>query len=212
MGRPSASQRAANRVPARNWRRRFVVRYGWRAYALPVLGVVTIVALAQLARPPASGQARRGDQRGESAQPTPGTVLGNSDRTVCLHNAAAGLAIVSISQQHVWMCEGPREVNSTVATTGATAHGDATPIGSWVVQAKETDRYLTGPGYRDYVQYWVPFNGDFGFHDASWQTIPFGSAAFTTQGSHGCVHLPMTAMAWLYAWAQVGRTVVTVEA
>ena len=30
------------------------------------------------------------------------------------------------------------------------------------------------PRVGDYVEYWVPFNGDFGFHDASWQTMPFG--------------------------------------
>lgn len=118
---------------------------------------------------------------------------------------------MSISQQHVWMCQGPRQVNSSAVTTGATDDGDATPTGSWVVQAKQTDRYLVGPGYRDYVHYWVPFNGDFGFHDATWQTMPFGSPDYHAQGSRGCVHLPITVMSWLYAWATVGTTNVTVQ-
>jgi lipoprotein-anchoring transpeptidase ErfK/SrfK len=62
------------------------------------------------------------------------------------------------------------------------------------------------------VHYWIPFNGDFGFHDATWQTMPFGSPDYRTQGSHGCVHLPMPTVQWLYNWAQAGSTVVTVEA
>jgi len=60
------------------------------------------------------------------------------------------------------------------------------------------------------VHYWVPFNGSIGFHDATWQTIPFGSPLYQTSGSHGCVHLPTATMAWLYSWLKVGANV-TVE-
>jgi lipoprotein-anchoring transpeptidase ErfK/SrfK len=62
------------------------------------------------------------------------------------------------------------------------------------------------------VLYWVPFNGDFGLHDAPWQTMPFGSKDYPEHGSHGCVHVPAATMAWLYRWSSVGDTVVTVEA
>jgi len=110
------------------------------------------------------------------------------------------------------MCQGAKQVYDSPATTGETDNGDATPTGSWLIQSRETDRYLVGPGYRDYVHYWLPFNGDFGFHDATWQTMPFGSPNYHTNGSHGCVHLPMTAVQWLYRWAQVGTTVVTINA
>jgi lipoprotein-anchoring transpeptidase ErfK/SrfK len=61
------------------------------------------------------------------------------------------------------------------------------------------------------VQYWMPFNGDYGLHDASWQTIPFGSAQYHSAGSHGCVHVPTDVMAWLYQWSAVDQTVVTIE-
>ena len=59
--------------------------------------------------------------------------------------------------------------------------------------------------------YWVPFNGDFGLHDAPWQTMPFGSQNWPTQGSHGCVHVATATLAWIYRWAQIASTVVTVE-
>ena len=97
-------------------------------------------------------------------------------------------------------------------TTGASRHGDQTPLGSWRLQGKQTNRYLVGPGYRDFVHFWMPFNGDFGLHDAPWQRMPFGSKAYHQRGSHGCVHVPIKVMAWLYAWSRVASTVVTIEA
>jgi hypothetical protein len=112
------------------------------------------------------------------------------DTSSCLTNTAAKFVLVSLSQQHVWMCQDHLQVRS-----------GATPTGSWLVQSRETNRFLTGPGYREYVHYWVPSNCDFGFHDATWQTLPFGSQDYRTEGSHGCVHLPLAAMACPYRWA-----------
>ena len=108
------------------------------------------------------------------------------------------------------MCAANRQAYTTPVTTGQVSTGDATPTGSWGVEDKQTDRYLNGPGYCDFVHYWLPFHEDFGLHDASWQSLPFGDQGYRGQGSHGCVHLPTPAMAWLYDWAQVGTTV-TIE-
>ncbi|HSY16126.1 MAG TPA: L,D-transpeptidase [Jatrophihabitantaceae bacterium] len=134
-----------------------------------------------------------------------------ADPTACVANSYDQYVLVSISRQHAWMCAGGQQVYSTAVTTGATVDDDRTPTGSWQIQDKQTDRDLVGPGYRDHVQYWMPFWGDFGFHDATWQTFPFGGPQWQTEGSHGCVHLPTRAMAWLYSWARVGATV-TVQA
>ncbi|HSY14973.1 MAG TPA: L,D-transpeptidase, partial [Jatrophihabitantaceae bacterium] len=123
------------------------------------------------------------------ATPVSGTTVATEPAT-CATNPHARYVLVSISQQHAWMCSGHQLVYSTAVTTGASADGDQTPTGSWQIQAKQVDRYLTGPGYDDYVKYWLPFWGDFGFHDASWQTFAFGGAQWQTEGSHGCVHLP----------------------
>jgi len=204
------------------WGRRFVLRYGWRAYALPILTVITVVALLQSS--PAQGRptltAARQVPTTTARVVTPSLtstapaaqISVEDDSTVCLSNHASSLVLVSISKQHAWMCQGHKQVNSTPVTTGELAHDDHTPTGTWVVQGLQRDRYLVGPGYRDYVQYWIPFNGDFGFHDASWQTMPFGSQDYKTQGSHGCVHLPLATVKWLYGWAKPGSTVVTVTA
>lgn len=83
----------------------------------------------------------------------------------------------------------------------------ATPAGSWAVQAKQTDRDLIGPGYRNHVHIGMPFDADIGFHDAPWQSLPFGAVDYSNAGSHRCVHLPLPAMARLYRWAHIGAGV-----
>ena len=129
-------------------------------------------------------------------------------KTVCSANIDPKLVLVNISQQHMWACDGTNIAYETAVTTGAyTIEGDATPTGTWHIYNKETNLYLTGPGYKDFVQYWIPFYSDYGFHDASWQTFAFGGSEYSTQGSHGCVHLPTDAAAWLYNWAPIGTTV-----
>lgn len=203
---------------------RFVARYGWRAYALPVLTVLTVVApLLPTASgrhpgplPPQPAVAAQAPNLRVSNPPTRSQSIPpthpHADATACRTNTAATFVLVSLHAQHVWMCQGHRQVYTTPATTGEFDNGDATPTGEWVVQARQTNRYLTGQDYRQYVHYWIPFDGDFGFHDASWQTMPFGAAGYRTHGSHGCVHLPMTAVSWLYGWSRPGSTVVRVIA
>jgi lipoprotein-anchoring transpeptidase ErfK/SrfK len=134
-----------------------------------------------------------------------------SDSSPCQTNTASQFVLVSISAQQAWMCQGSEQVNSSLVTTGDVSADESTPLGSWRVQAKETNQYLTGPGYSDFVRYWVPFNGSFGFHDASWQTFPFGSPLYQSDGSHGCVHFPTSMMSWFFSWISVGAHV-TIEA
>lgn len=233
----------ARRTTTSRWAR-FVQRYGWRAFALPILTAVTIALLVQGAFSPAAhptadahsgnGAALRAHGDGKpvagtpggvqieglthndagfraGSTPTPVNITLGSDVTSCATNTYRRLVLVSISRQRLWACDGSQQVNSTPVTTGKVVDHDQTPVGSWRVQAKQRNRYLVGPGYRDYVHYWVPFNGDFGLHDAPWQKMSFGSEDWRTKGSHGCVHVPTATMAWLYRWADVGRTVVTIE-
>lgn len=128
----------------------------------------------------------------------------------CAHNTLAQRVIVDVSAQHLWMCARGHTVYQSAVTTGAVALPyDSTPLGTFHVQSHSRDVALTlidGSVYR--VHYWVPFDAPlFGFHDAGWQKIPFGSPAFRTQGSHGCVHMPLAAMSYLYRWASVGAAV-----
>jgi lipoprotein-anchoring transpeptidase ErfK/SrfK len=157
-------------------------------------------------KPPAasvkSPAAKSSAVKSPAAKPKPAAI------NQCAGNTRAQFVLVSITRQHAGMCAYSRTVYDSPVTTGASASGDDTPTGTWRIQAKQGARYLTvrsGASY--HVQYWMPYDGDYGFHDAAWQTFPEGSPLWHTQGSHGCVHLPITAMAWLYHWAAVGATV-----
>jgi lipoprotein-anchoring transpeptidase ErfK/SrfK len=143
---------------------------------------------------------------------TPATRAKPAPPSPCRASVDAQRVIVSIARQHAWVCAGSRQVKDSAVTTGATASGDGTPTGTWHVQAKETDRMLTVlSGESFHVDFWVPYDGVYGFHDSSWQTFAYGSPQYRTDGSHGCVHFPHTIMAWLYNWVQVGATV-TIQA
>lgn len=147
-----------------------------------------------------------------TAATKPAAISATSENASCSNNTHTKEVIVSLNQQHLWACSGTKQVYVSAVTTGAYKIGDGTPTGTWQIYSKQVNQYLTGPGYRDFVKYWMPFYGEYGFHDSSWQTFPYGDLQkYGTQGSHGCVHLPAATAAWLYGWAQIGTTV-TIEA
>lgn len=128
----------------------------------------------------------------------------------CADNSARQLVVVRVRQQHAWMCERHVAVFDSPVTTGAVdLPYDSTPTGTFYVQDKQRHRVLTLLSGAQYtVQYWIPFEAPlFGFHDSSWQNFPYGSARYRTEGSHGCVHLPLKTIAFLYDWADIGATV-----
>jgi lipoprotein-anchoring transpeptidase ErfK/SrfK len=131
-------------------------------------------------------------------------------KSPCLHNRKAQLVVVSIKRQHEWACAQHRTMLSTPVTTGATSRpGDATPRGAFAVQGLDRNTVLTTTAAGSYrVKYWIPFHlGVWGFHDASWQTMPFGSTGYVTRGSHGCIHMPLVAIRWLFHWVRYGTPV-----
>ena len=127
----------------------------------------------------------------------------------CARNHARQLVLVSISEQHAWLCARSRTVYSTAVTTGMTGANTRTPTGKYTIEGRNKNSVLTLSNGDQYdVKYWIPFDAPlFGFHDSSWQHFPYGSAKYKTDGSHGCVHLPLAAMKFLYDWVRVGADV-----
>jgi hypothetical protein len=137
-----------------------------------------------------------------------GIVWSNTRGSACHGNTAARRLVVSIHRQSAWFCDGDAQVLTSRVTTGATALGDATPTGSWQVQAKVRDTWLfPAAGGAYFVHYWVPYDGAYGVHDAPWQKFAYGSSLYRTKGSHGCVHLPGTVMRWFFGWVSIGSSV-----
>lgn len=117
---------------------------------------------------------------------------------------------INLARQHLWAYQDKVLVYESAITSGATGAGFPTIQGLFSVKAKQTNRNLNGVplgyDYNVFVQYWMPFSGNYGMHDASWRSS-FGGADYYYGGSHGCVNLPTPAAAWLYNWATVGTPV-----
>jgi hypothetical protein len=127
----------------------------------------------------------------------------------CANNKADQLVLVSIASQHAWLCEHSRTVYSTAVTTGMNTANMHTPTGNYQIQGRNRDTVLTlSNGDKYGVKYWIPFDAPlYGFHDSSWQHFPYGSGKYKSSGSHGCVHMPLAAMKYLYNWVEVGASV-----
>ena len=107
---------------------------------------------------------------------------------------------VNLSAQHVWMYENGEEVVSTDCVSGTMSKPDCvTPPGTYTLYYKESPSVLKGENneYESKVTYWMPFNGGIGLHDAVWRSS-FGGEIYKTNGSHGCINLPLEAAAKIY--------------
>lgn len=109
---------------------------------------------------------------------------------------------LDLTRQRVWMYVDGNCILNTACVTGNVAGGYSTPVGIYHLTYKTTDTYLEGYNsdgskYKSHVNFWMPFNGGIGFHDAAWRSN-FGGRIYMTNGSHGCVNLPYSAAKTLY--------------
>jgi len=105
----------------------------------------------------------------------------------------------------------------TIVTTGTENEKthNGTPEGEFSIYDKQADFVLLGedlnkdgqPDYERPVDYWMPFNGNIGLHDAPWRKV-YGGEEYKKSGSSGCVNLPKEAATALFAIARVGDVVV----
>ncbi len=114
---------------------------------------------------------------------------------------------VDITAQHLWVYRDGQVVMETDVVTGNMSKGQGTPGMLAYIYSKERNRTLRGPGYTDFVQYWVPFYRGYGIHDSSWRTT-FGGDIYKTNGSHGCVNISRDIMGDIFEQVEVGMPVV----
>ena len=109
--------------------------------------------------------------------------------------------VVDLSEQQLVAFEGDTPVSAFPVSTGDEAH--PTLVGHFSIQHKYERIDLMGRDYyyRD-VPYVMAFARPFYIHAAPWR------AEFGLPASRGCVTLATADAAWLYAWAEVGTTVV----
>lgn len=104
---------------------------------------------------------------------------------------------VNLTAQKVYVIDQGEILFETDCVTGNMSNGCATPAGIFGITYRQQDAILRGDDYESHVKYWMPFNGNIGFHDASWR-VRFGGNIFMTSGSHGCVNLPTTSAATIF--------------
>ena len=132
------------------------------------------------------------------------------------------IVIVDISDQTAKLYNGNKIIVDTPVVTGK--NSTPTDIGYFDIDWKERNCYLRGPGYSSYVNYWMPYNGDEGLHDAEYHTdydengnaimnhgwrdySEFGGNTYENNGSHGCVNLPNESAKKIYNNVEVGTKV-----
>lgn len=108
---------------------------------------------------------------------------------------------IDISRQHVWLYKNGECIVSTDCVTGNKGKHD-TRKGYFFLSGKEKNRTLrgyndNGTPYASPVDFWMPFDGGIGLHDASWRGS-FGGTIYMGNGSHGCVNLPRSAAQTIY--------------
>ncbi|PJJ29361.1 L,D-transpeptidase family protein [Lacrimispora celerecrescens] len=121
---------------------------------------------------------------------------------------------VDMAAQHVYMYKGGVLVWDSPCVTGNVSKKYTTPEGIYTLYNKETDRILRGKRqadgtyeYESHVNYWMPFNGGIGLHDANWRSR-FGGDIYQTKGSHGCINLPPDKAKALYGLVYSGIPVI----
>jgi lipoprotein-anchoring transpeptidase ErfK/SrfK len=123
---------------------------------------------------------------------------------------------VDLGQQYVRLYDSNGDLALiTECVTGNLAEGQETITGVFALEGKESPAKLIGldndmdgePDYETDVDFWMPFYGGYGLHDALWRAS-FGGDEFQYNGSHGCVNLPYNSAAIIYETIDVGDPVV----
>lgn len=114
---------------------------------------------------------------------------------------------INLSRQHLWYYKNGSLVVEGDVVTGNVSKGNSTPGGIYTLKFKQKNATLKGEGYSTQVNFWMPFNGGIGIHDASWRGA-FGGNIYMTNGSHGCVNSPYYLASTIYNNIEDGTPIV----
>ena len=119
---------------------------------------------------------------------------------------------ISIAAQTLWCYKDGKVIVETPIVTGNPSRGNSTPSGGvWAIDAKKSPATLgtiETMGYSSHVNFWMPFNGNVGLHDADGWRSKYGGEIYKTNGSHGCVNMPYSAAKTIYGTVEIGTAVV----
>lgn len=112
-----------------------------------------------------------------------------------------------LTNQHLYLYEDGELILETDFVSGDVSTGKQSPEGIFALTYKTRNATLRGADYESFVYYWMPFYGNYGMHDATWRNV-FGGNIYLTNGSHGCINLPLDMAEKIYQYVYKGSPVV----
>ncbi len=117
---------------------------------------------------------------------------------------------INLTRQHLWFYKDGKLIAQGAIVTGNPNKGNATTVGVYMLNYKQTGSTLRGLNYEAEVTYWMPFNGNIGIHDARWRHS-FGGNIYKRNGTHGCVNVPLYLAKNIYDNIEEGTPVICYE-
>ena len=116
---------------------------------------------------------------------------------------------INLAGQNVKYIKNGNVVFSSSIVSGGPGH--RTRTGIFRINGKMRNVTLRGRNddgsdYESPVNYWMPFDGGNGLHDANWRGA-FGGGIYVSNGSHGCVNMPPAMAGQLFGIIPTGTIV-----
>lgn len=115
---------------------------------------------------------------------------------------------IDYTKQHLWYYEKGALVTECDIVSGNISRNNGSPDGVFKIVYKDSPAVLKGEDYESNVSYFMPYAYNVGIHDASWRNGKFGEQIYKTNGSHGCINVPLEAAKSIYEKAKVGTPVI----
>ena len=114
---------------------------------------------------------------------------------------------VDLGGQYLYFYQDGELMLSSPFVSGNPYTGHGTPGGIYSITYKQRNHRMVGADYDVFTYYWMPFNGNIGFHDATWRSS-FGGSQYLGNGSHGCINMPYYKAQALYSYVEAGMPVI----
>lgn len=124
------------------------------------------------------------------------------------NNIGSSYVEIDLTNQHLYLYKDGVLVLESLFVSGLMSDPECvTPQGVFRITYKTVNATLRGGDYAEFVYYWMPFHGNYGMHDATWRT-EFGGDIYLTNGSHGCINLPLENAEVIYNYMYAGYPVI----
>lgn len=117
---------------------------------------------------------------------------------------------INITKQQLWFYKNGKLLVQSSIVSGNPNKGHQTVLGTYALNYKQENAILTGEDYETNVNYWMPFFGNIGIHDARWR-YAFGKEIYKHAGSHGCVNVPLYVAKMIFENIEAGIPIICYE-